>query len=209
MKKAHAAKKYYQEDFKDEFNLEYLEHNKVVARELLQWDVETDREYSVNPKLNQKLTEKYGTLVRDAYVAPMHIQWVNKAVSYGAFSEKDLLRGDMVIEYTGRLCADEVDNENPYIWDYPTIRFEEQPGKSRRKKIRYCVDAEKMGNYARFINHTQRKFQNVGIQMIAVDGLWHVVYIALKDIYKGQQLLTYYGTQYWRDRQIIPRPLTP
>lgn len=209
MKKADFLKKFYKEHFKEKFNIEYLEHNKIFADELLKWDIKTDREYSINKKLNIKLTEKYGDLVQDAYVAPMHIKWVNKAVSYGAFAEKNLLRGDMVIEYTGALTRDSTDNENSYIWDYPTIRFEQKPEKVRRTKIRYCIDAEKMGNYARFINHTHRKFQNVGIQMIAVNNLWHVVYIALKDIKKGQQFLTYYGMQYWRDRQIMPRPLKP
>ncbi len=209
MNKTNRLKKLYKEDFKDVFELKYLEHNKVIATELFDWNLEEDKEYSINTKLNEKLTEKYGQLIRDAYVAPMHIKWVNKMVSYGVFAETAIKRGDMIIEYTGLLTRDSIDNENPYIWDYPTIRFEHQPGKTRRKKIVYCVDAYKSGNYARFINHTHRKFQNVGIQMIAVDGFWHVVYIALKDIAKGQQFLTYYGMQYWRDRQIIPQPLMP
>ena len=39
--------------------------------------------------------------------------------------------------------------------------------------------------------------------------MWHVVYVAKKKIKKGQQLLTYYGTQYWQDRQIVPHPIEP
>ena len=209
MKKEARTKRFYQEDFKDQFGITYLAHNKVVVPELFSWDITTDREYTVNTRLNEKLAEKYGALVSEGYVAPMHIKWVNKTVEYGVFAEKDIRRGDMVVEYTGRLCYDDAHNDNPYVWDYPTYSMVEVPGKKRRKKIKYCIDAEKSGNYARFINHTHRRYQNVGIHMVPVNNFWHVVYVAQKDIYRGQQLLTYYGTQYWRDRQILPAPLMP
>ncbi len=208
-KAARTTKKFYQEDFKDQFGITYLSHSKVIVPELFSWDVTTDREYTVNPKLNIKLAEKYGDLITEGYTAPMYIKWVNRTVEYGVFAEVDLERGDMVSEYTGILCRDDVNNDNPYVWDYPTFWYKTLPGKTRRKKIRYCIDAEKHGNYARFINHTHRKYQNVGICMVPVKSFWHVVYIAQKDIKRGQQLLTYYGTQYWRDRQINPAPLMP
>jgi hypothetical protein len=204
-----ATKKFYQEDFKEQFGIDYHTHNKVIVPELNSWDITIDREYTVNPKLNIKLAEKYGALIAEGYTAPMYIKWVNKTVEYGVFAETDLSRGDMVAEYTGILCRDDVNNDNPYVWDYPTYIYEEIPGKTRRKKVRYCIDAEKSGNYTRFINHTHRKYQNVGICIIPSNGFWHVVYIAQKDITRGQQLLTYYGMQYWRDRLINPAPLLP
>lgn len=208
-KTARTTKKFYQEDFKEQFGIEYLSHSRLMVPELKAWDITLDSEYTANPKLNDKLTEKYGALIAEGYVAPMYIKWVNRTVQYGVFAETDLARGDMVVEYTGLLCRDSIDNDNGYIWDYPTYIYEAVPGKTRRKKVRYCIDAEKHGNYARFINHTHRKFQNVGIAIVPAHGFWHVVYVAQKDIKRGQQLLTYYGTQYWRDRQINPAPLMP
>jgi SET domain-containing protein len=209
MKKNLRGKKFYQEDFKEQFGIAYHSHNKVMAPELFSWDINCDKEYSINPRLNEKLTEKYGALLAEGYTAPMYITWVNKMVEYGVFAEADIKRGDMVAEYTGMLGYDDANNDNPYVWDYPTIRYVEVPEKKRKKKIKYCIDAEKSGNYSRFINHTHRKHQNVGIHIVPANNFWHVVYVAQKDIYRGQQLLTYYGTQYWRDRQIVPAPLLP
>lgn len=204
-----SKKKLYEADFKDLLNITYTPALKVVAPELKKHDIKTDREYTANPKINEKLEELYGSLIDQSFVSPMHIRWINKTVGYGVFSEVDLERGDMVCEYTGILCQDIADDENGYIWDYPTHRFETIPGKKRRKKIKYCIDALTEGNFARFINHTIRKYQNVGVVIVPRNNLWHVIYVAKKSIKKGQQLLTYYGTDYWRDRQIVPTPIEP
>ncbi len=193
-----------------DLNIIYLPSLKVVATELADHDIKKDLEYKANPPLNNKLEGLYGVLIDQAYTAPMFVKWVNKTVQYGVFADADIKRGDMVCEYTGILCRDDNDDEeNGYIWDYPTSLYEHVEGKKRRKKIKYCIDALKSGNFARFINHTIRKYQNVGVQMVPRNNLWHVIYIAKKDIKKGQQLLTYYGTQYWRDRQIVPSSIEP
>lgn len=202
-------KKLYEKDFESVFGVRFLPTLELQAAELKKHDITTDREYAVNPLLNQKLEKKFGHFIDQGYAIPMHIRWINKTVQYGVFTEIDLQPGDMVSEYTGILCRDEADEENGYIWDYPTVIYQTIPGKKRRKKIKYCVDALRAGNFARFINHTQRKYQNVGIQIVPRNNMWHVIYVAQKVIKKGQQLLTYYGTQYWRDRQIVPHSLKP
>ena len=207
IKKIH--KKIYKDDIETTLGIPYLPSLKLVATELKKHDITTDAEYTADPVLNTKLETKYGELIDQSYTAPIYIKWVNKMVEYGVFADAPIARGEMVCEYTGILCRDDVDNENCYIWDYPTIAYEDVPNKKRRKKIKYCIDAEKQGNFARSINHTIRKYQNVGVVIVPRKNLWHVIYIAQKDIKKGQQLLTYYGTQYWRDRQIVPQPMQP
>lgn len=202
-------KKYHKEDFKKIFNIAYLDHNKVDDSKLFTHDIYKDKEYTINERLNDKLEEHYGEQIAQGYIAPMHIKWVNKMVQYGVFAEQDIKRGEMVCEYTGLLCADKDDAENLYLWDYPTIMYEDVLGKKRRKKQKYCIDAQNYGNYARFINHTVKKYQNVGIQIIPAQNFWHVVYVAQRDIAKGQQLLTHYGVAYWRDRQIVPVAILP
>ena len=142
-------------------------------------------------------------------MTPLFIKWVNKTVEYGAFADSDISRGDMICEYTGNLSIDTGAVENLYLWDYPTVMFEKVPGKKRRKKIKFCIDAQDQGNIARFINHTTREYQNVGVQIVPAQGLWHIIYVAKKDIKKGQQLLTHYGMEYWRDRQIVPKAIKP
>ncbi len=203
-------KKLYADDIQELLGIEYLPALKIAASELAECDVKKDLEYKANPPLNDKLEAQYGPLLDKQYAIPMYVKWVNKTVEYGVFADVDLERGDMVCEYTGVLCRDDTDDdENAYIWDYPTIRYEHVEGKKRRKKVKYCIDALKSGNFARFINHTVRKHQNVGVQIVPRNNVWHVVYVAKKKIKKGQQLLTYYGTQYWRDRQIVPHPIEP
>ena len=203
-------KKFYRKDFKSHFGVRYLEHNEFKEKKLLDWDIKQDYEYTVNPGLNDRYEKKYGDQIRAGYHAPMCVKYINKIVEYGAYAESFIKRGDMVVEYTGIVEVDSpYDEDNLYLWDYPTIFYVNVPGKKRRKKVKHCVNAEKAGNYARFINHSQRKYQNVGIKITPCDGQWHVIYVAKKDIEPGQQLLTYYGMDYWRDRKLVPFPITP
>lgn len=203
-------KKLYKDDLEAHFNIRYLTHCELKDPRLLKWDIFTDKEYTNNQTLNDRLAMRYGHLIEEGYIAPMYIKWVNKTVEYGAYADRDIKRGELITEYTGILEEDiYFDDDNLYLWDYPTIFYEEQPGKKRRKKIKFCVNAEKTGNFARFINHSLKKYQNVGTMIAPHNNLWHVLYIAQKDIQKGQQLLTHYGSAYWQDRKIVPFPITP
>lgn len=202
--------KFYRADFKIKFGVRYITHNEIKDPRIKNWDILTDKEYSINPGLNDRLEKKYGTFIAQGYCADMHVKWINKKVEYGAYTEQDIKRGEMVTEYTGIVEEDTpFDQDNLYLWDYPTIIYKNVPGKKRRKKIKFCVNAEKVGNFARFINHSLRKYQNVGIQIVPHNNKWHVIYVARRDIKKGEQLLTYYGLEYWRDRKIIPEVIVP
>ena len=203
------TKKIYPLDIQKILGTRYISHNKIDDKRLLNWDIKKDKEYTTNPDLNDRLEKKFGTLIGQGYVAPVYIKWVNKFVEYGTFADALIKRGEMICEYTGILCEDSGDVDNLYLWDYPTYFFKTTPGKKRRKKIKFCIDAEKMGNVARSINHTAHKYQNVGIQIVPAQGFWHVIYVAKKDIEKDQQLLTHYGLEYWRDRQIVPIAIKP
>ena len=202
-------KKFYQKDFESHFGIRYIEHNEFKDQRLQKWDIKQDDEYTINPGLNDRYEAKYSEQIKAGHRAPIYIKYINKIIEYGAYADAFIKRGDMVIEYTGIVEVDDpFDEDNLYLWDYPTFFHKTIPGKKRRKKVKYCVNAEKVGNYARFINHSHRKYQNVGIQIVPCDGKWHVIYVAKKDIEPGQQLLTYYGMGYWRDRKIVPFTIT-
>lgn len=201
-------KKFHRDDFETQFCVRYLEYNELGDKKLKKWDIKKDKEYTINPGLNEKLEKRYGQQIVDRYCAKIYIKWINRQVEYGAYADQDIMRGDMVTEYTGIIEREVMGNDNLYLWDYPTIIKEKQKN-GKNKNIKFCVNAEKVGNFARFINHSMRKYQNVGIQIIPSNGLWHVVYIARRDIKKGEQLLTYYGMEYWKDRKIVPALLTP
>lgn len=203
-----SKKFYYQKDFKSKFNVEYLVGSYTNNEQLKNWDIRKDKEYTVNPGLNDQLEKRYGALIEMGYTAKIGVKLVSKQVGYGAYAQQDIKKGDMICEYTGIIEQEAYGNDNLYLWDYPTILYE-NTATGRRKKITFCVNAEKTGNVARFINHSLRKYQNVGIELIPFNNLWHVVYLAKKDIKNGEQLLTYYGKQYWKDRNIVPFTILP
>lgn len=203
-------KKLYHKDFKKVFGITYLPCNRIADNRLLKWNIQTDDEYTINPGLNDRLEKKYGKQIDQNYEAAMYVKWINGKVGYGAYAEQEIKKGDMVTEYTGIVEEDSpFDEDNLYLWNYPTVMYQNIPGKKRRKKIMFCVNAEKHGNFARFINHSLRKYQNVGIQIVPRKDQWHVIYVAKRDIKKDEQLLTYYGTEYWRDRKIVPEVIFP
>ena len=203
-------KKIYPADFQEVLGIKYLDSLVVKTDKLKNWDIYKDKEYTNNPGLNDKLAIIFGALIDEKYQVPMHMKWINKTVQYGVFAERLIKKGEMVCEYTGHLEVDtqrEVDNL--YVWEYPSVIYETVPGKTRRKKVAFCINAEKIGNFARGINHTIKKHQNVDVAMVPYKGLWHVIYRAKKDILPGQQLLTHYGKSYWQDLSIAPAVLIP
>lgn len=203
-------KKIYSTDFKDALNVEYLDSLIIKTDKLAHWDIYKDKEYTNNPQLNDKFALLYGALIDERYQVPMHVKWINKTVQYGVFTEKSIKKGQMISEYTGYLEVDDnSDVENLYLWEYPTILHEVISGKKNKKKTKFHINAEKVGNFARAINHTTKKNQNVDAIMVPHKNLWHVVYRAKKDINAGGQLLTHYGKTYWQDLGIVPTVLVP
>lgn len=80
------------------------------------------------------------------------------------------------------------------------------------------VDAEKQGNFIRFINHSDKP--NIVAHLFKIPknkfglspSLLEVVYVAKKTIRPGEQLLVCYegdGNSYWNNLGIKPTPITP
>ena len=53
----------------------------------------------------------------------------------------------------------------------------------------------------RFVNHSDEP--NLGMKFVFQDNAWHVIYVAKKEIAKGEQLLVSYGNQYWKNRKKV------
>ena len=127
----------------------------------------------------------YADNVRRAYTADICIAKVNDEVGNGAFALCDLEPGDMIAEYTGLLREDndEVDESNGYLLGYRYPMFK-------------SIDALNLGNVTRFINHSYFR-ANVHNLYVPVDGIMHVVFIAIRRIPRRKQLLFNYGGDYW------------
>lgn len=145
--------------------------------------------------------KEYTQQVVKEYQAPIYLKYINDTVGFGVFADKPIKECDTISEYTGYLCVEDDSNEQVECMDYAIDvgNFYD----SQRGTALY-VNAEKAGNFTRFINHSY--LPNVCSLSVynEIDRLWHVMMLASKDIDQDTQLLTNYGTGYWDVREIVP-----
>lgn len=123
------------------------------------------------------------------------IRWINPTIGYGIFAARDLPELTFIGEYTGivrRRKRTFGDSKNDYIFGY-NIGPLETP---------YVIDAEKRGNFTRFINHSDdaNLFSRWGIY----DAMGHIFLFTKRLIKQGEQLTYEYGPHYWKRR---PAPM--
>lgn len=124
-------------------------------------------------------------------MAKTYIKWIDPAIEYGLFADMDLPENAYIGEYTGLIR--EIDKRNPelngYCFHYPTKLFSYHY---------YVIDALKIGNELRFINHSETP--NLQPLWINSKGLLHLVFITNQKIAKDTELTFNYGKDYWRKR---------
>jgi hypothetical protein len=92
------------------------------------------------------------------------------------------------------------------------------PPLSSRRLYSVDLDADKKGNFTRFINHSEKP--NIEAQFVKIPsnklgispGSCEVIYVAKKTIHPGEQLLVCYegdDKSYWGALKIKPFPMTP
>lgn len=143
--------------------------------------------------LKQKeLGKRYIDRIESAYLPEVSIHDLGKKVGYGLFAEEGIPNGAYVGEYTGlvrkndrRYCAP----MNNYCYEYPVLDEIERS---------HVIDATD-GNLTRFINHSFEP--NLKPVHVYHEGYFHLIFLAIKEIEKGDQLCYNYGKQYWYVRQ--------
>jgi hypothetical protein len=125
---------------------------------------------------------------------PISIQYVGKNVGYGVFAEKTIAPCSFVGEYTGIVYEKKKKNliGKKYCMRYPLWEG----------KKHFTMDAEKKGNFTRFINHSSNP--NLGLQSVYWKGVPRMIFVALKEIKKGSQLTFDYGASFWKDLDQTP-----
>ncbi len=131
----------------------------------------------------------YRAEILNGFCPGLYVEKVNSSIGWGVFAGQAIEKHSFVIEYTGlmrkrnrRLIAG-----NNYLLRYPNA----EPGAEK-----FTVDAEKEGNYSRFINHSFEP--NIEIASVFLDGMVHILLLTLKKIEKGEQLCCNYGEDYWK-----------
>lgn len=101
---------------------------------------------------------------------------------YGLFAAKNFQKFDVLGQYTGEV-----------------VSFSEGG-----KYVAYCdkcnIDANKIGNEFRYINDYQNIAEepNTTLRITYIDKKPRVLFVVTKDIKEDEEILTYYGKDYWK-----------
>lgn len=137
--------------------------------------------------------EKYRGKIEGRLYPKTSVRFISDEVGHGVFAEEAIQKGAFVGEYVGvvreniRIYFAPLNN---YCYEYPVP---DSIGRS------YVIDATK-GNFTRFINHSFSP--NLEPVYAFYDGFYHLIFLSLKEIKKGEQLLYNYGRNYWMLRSV-------
>lgn len=191
--KEHRIKYINEKQFEAFFSVKYLDHLQFASYSALQWVYEKNERQLKKGDVNKTnhwtraLLEKE---LRKKSLPDIYIKWINAFIGYGIFAAKDIPEYTFIGEYSGLIKRRRRrrDLGNDYIFGYVT-------GPSDTP---YMIDAEKYGNFVRFINHSDEP--NLTSRWIISDNISHIVLFANRFIPKDTQLTYDYGPYYWKRR---------
>lgn len=140
----------------------------------------------------------YSKELRSDFSIDCTIKWIDPLVGYGVFTNQPIPKHAYVGEYVGVVKRRPFFGrlKNHYCFDYTLALGRRTP---------YIIDAQKEGNYTRYINHSYHP--NLETASVLCEGMMHIIVYAIEDIPKGSQLFYDYGPNYWANRKapiIIP-----
>lgn len=120
--------------------------------------------------------------------ADVTIVWMNEEIGYGLINNKPLKENEWIGVYAGEVRKMPFWRPDPngYCLHYPTNWYTVGT---------YLVDASKKGNYARFINHSDRP--NICWSSFIYKGVIHFILRAKTEIERGSFLTVDYGPFFW------------
>ncbi|KAI8895432.1 hypothetical protein BC833DRAFT_601349 [Globomyces pollinis-pini] len=194
---------YTYEDFQSKFNIVYLENTEydpdldviLDGNELTSEQIYIDSKQVYDE--NTKFASDYltGGPYKSDHMKKMVIKWSSKETGFGIFAKQDLVKDTILGSYTGKVNFGFGNAD--YVWAIPTKLIPVDP--SQGKEIELGIDSSQAGNYLRFINHHDTGFNCKAI-LVPFDNRWYILYVTIRDIQKGEELLTNYGTKYFETR---------
>ncbi len=126
------------------------------------------------------------------YMPGVSIRYIDQEVGYGVFAEETISAGAYIGEYTGliRKRRRRYDRKNDYCFEYTIGDWDRNP---------FIIDAKDQGNFTRWINHSEEP--NLDTLSVYVDGMMHIIFVALKPIKVGTQITYHYGDTFWKKRR--------
>lgn len=107
---------------------------------------------------------------------------------FGLFSNEDIIRkGEYVIEYTGEIVSDGEAERRGYFYEMNNLSYLFNMA-NKGVDIMWSIDAFQMGNESRYINHSVTD-ANLKTSVKIDKGINKIILYAIRDIYKGEELL--------------------
>ncbi len=126
------------------------------------------------------------------------LRYIHPEIGVGVYSKKRIKKGEFISFYTGI-------KSHALPWSHFSFIVREDCLKMR-------LDACQYGNITRFINHAPKQntssrtsvfAANVKSQSYCLNGIEVIVFSAIKDILKGEQLLVDYGASYFHEDEMF------
>jgi hypothetical protein len=123
------------------------------------------------------------------------IRFIDEKVGFGVFAEQRIPSCAFAGEYRGvvqerkrKELKGKLHCARYTVWEMGRRQF--------------SLDAAKMGNFTRFINHSDKP--NLSFQSVYWKGIPRMIFVALKEIPEGTQLTFDYGTFFWKECRQTP-----
>jgi hypothetical protein len=117
------------------------------------------------------------------------VRWIDEQMGYGVFAAEKIFPCAYVGEYTGLIQERKPKHAKESNY---SVRYTSWP----MGKGRYVIDAENMGNFTRFMNHSDTP--NVTLICAYWRGLPRLILLSLQEIPEGAQLTFDYGKTFWK-----------
>lgn len=190
-------KKIYKKQFIQEFGIPYCDKLVLAAKEPLYIDITQEERYISNKNDWRSFYRKYGKDIDACRTAPLYVAYINQQLQYGCFADRFIKKGSFIGVNTGHLMKrSNVKKYTDYLFPYPSV------AQTQDAIIEFVINSKFGGNYTRFIN-SSTKNPNIECRFIPKNGFWQAVYIAIKDIYPDEQLLSNYGEAFFKTRNLV------
>jgi uncharacterized protein len=124
------------------------------------------------------------------------VRWVDDEIGFGVFAGERIQPCTFLGEYTG--VVQQRQKKHMRGSNY-CVRYTAWP---MGKRV-YVIDAERMGNFTRHINHSDRP--NAVLVCAYFQGLPRMLILSLQEIPEGTQITFDYGTTFWKQSPYITK----
>lgn len=140
----------------------------------------------------------------DEYASSVEIRYIDPKWNFGLFANRQFSKNEVIGVYSGEfnfVFSKKALKEGrekgldlaEYLFEFPDTPFDQ-----------FGIDGAMISNYTRYINHAEPKSANVSTAEFFYKGRCYVVFIADRNIPKGEQFFYDYGPTYWEEKKQNP-----